>query len=100
MYSSPITLKYLMLKVDREASLYHQVTDYDHIIAYYRLALVVINVKVMVNYLSAREFWHEKGYLNITSFTIHASGCAIIYFMRPHLVFIMIMVSSFYYAVG
>ena len=100
MYSSAILLKYLTLKFSREAYLYHQVPVYDHIIAYDQLAFIVMNVKVMINYLAAREFRHAKRYFNIMSSTIHASGCAILYSISPHLAFIMLSISSFYHTVG
>ena len=78
MYSSAIPLKDLMLKVGREAYLYHKVTAYDHIIAYSRFALIIINAKAMINYLVDREFRHAKGHFNIMSSAIHARGCAIL----------------------
>ena len=100
MYSSTIPLKELTLKVGREAYMNHQVTSYNHIIAYARLAFVIINVKAMINYLDARKFRHAKKYFNIMSSAINVSGSAIIYLIRLHLAFIMLSMSSFYHAVG
>ena len=37
--------------------------DYDHVIAYDRFGFVVVDMKSMLYYISARELWHEKGTL-------------------------------------
>ena len=58
--------------------MYHQVTAYNHIIAYAQLALVIINVKTMINYPADRELRHSKSYFNIMSSEIHTIGCAIL----------------------
>ena len=78
MYSSATPLKNLTLKVGRGAYLYHQIMAYNDIIAYGRLAFVVIKLKEMFNYIAARELRHEKRYFNIMSSTIHTIGSAIL----------------------
>ena len=40
----------LMLKVGRQDQLYHHITAYDYLIAYYQLAFVMIKMEVMMNY--------------------------------------------------
>ena len=100
MYSSSIPLRYLKLRIDRQADLYHQVMAYDNIIAYSRLTFFVINMKAMINYLAARKFQHGKSHFNFISCSVHASGYTVIYFIRPHLLFIIFCVLSLYHAVG
>ena len=61
MYSSATPLEDLILKVSHEAYMYHQVTAYNHIIAYALIAFVFINMKDMINYLAAGELRYAKG---------------------------------------
>ena len=77
MYSITIPLTDLMLKVGREAYLYHQVTAYNHITAYARLAFVVIDLKAMINYPADRKLRHAKRFFNMSTF-YHVVGSSAI----------------------
>ena len=83
-----------------QADLYHHVTVYDHIIAYARLAFVIIDMEAMLNYLAARKFQDAKWHFNISFRSVHASGCTILYFIRPHIEFIMFSVFYLYHTFG
>ena len=48
----------LMLKVGRQDQLYHLITAYDYLIAYYQLAFVMIKMEVMINYHANIKLWH------------------------------------------
>ena len=100
MYVSAILLKNLTLKVVRRAYFNNQVTSCDHTIAYALLDFVVVDVKVMINYLAARKLCHAKKYAGVMRHAVHASGCTILYFIRPHIAFIIFSVFYIYDAVG
>ena len=100
MYSSAISLKDLMLKFGHQAYLYHQVMAYDHVIAYYRTSFVVIDMEVMINYLSATKIWHAKRHLDVMRCVVHSRGYSILYFMIPHFAFIVLSIFYLYYSVG
>ena len=89
MYSSAIQLKDLTIRIGLQYELYHQVTAYDHVIAYARLTFVITDMEVIINYLAARKSRHEKRHFSIICHALHVIGCTILYFIRPHLVFIM-----------
>ena len=72
MYCSAIPLEYLMLKVGHQDYLYHQVTAYDHVIAYSQIAFFVVNMEAVINYLADRKIWHAKRHLDV----MH---CAVLY---------------------
>ena len=54
-----------MLKVGRQDQLYHHITAYDYLIAYYQLAFVMIKMEVMINYPTNIKLWH------INFFAVH-----------------------------
>ena len=77
MYSIAILLKELTLKVDRQALLYHQITAYDHVIAYDRFAFVVIDTEAMINYLAARKLRHGKSHFDVMRRAVHIISCVL-----------------------
>ena len=80
--------------------MYHQVMAYDHFIAYNLLTFVIIEMEGMINDFAARKLRHAKRYFNIMSPTVHTSGCNKIYFIIPHIAFIILRMSPLYHAVG
>ena len=100
MYCSATPLKDLIIKAGFQASLYHQVTAYDHVIAYSLITIVIVDMEVVINYLTARKLRNEKRHLDVMRHAIHACVCTIFYFVRPHLAFIVLSVSYFYHDVG
>ena len=80
--------------------MYHQITAYDHVIAYYRLALVVIEMEAMINYLASIKLRHAKRHFDVMCHALHAIGFTIISFVRPHLAFIVFSVFYFNCAAG
>ena len=55
MYSISIPLNEMAVKGGRQDELYHQVTAYDHTIAYARLTFVVIDMEAIIKFLTARK---------------------------------------------
>ena len=55
MYSISIPLNEMAVKGGRQDELYHQVTAYDHTIAYARLTFVVIDMEAMIIFFAARK---------------------------------------------
>ena len=78
MHSRAIPLKELTFKIVRQAYLCHQVTAYDHIIAYARFDVVAIDMEAMINCLAARKLRNAKRHFNIMCRSVHASGCTIL----------------------
>ena len=70
--------------------------SYDTVVAYARFAFVVVNMKAVLNYISARELWHAQRHLDGMHCAVQPWGCTIIYFIRLHTEFILFSVSSFY----
>ena len=77
MYSSTIPLEELTLKIGRQAELYHQVTVYNHIIAYSRLAFVIIDMEAMINYLASINSGMQK--VTLTSGVVQYTPSAVLY---------------------
>ena len=100
MYSIAIPLKDLALEVRRQAYLYHQITAYYYGIAYARLALAVINMEAMINYLAVIKLRYAKSHFDVMPHEVHASGHTKFYFIIPHLAFILFSVFSLYSAAG
>ena len=78
MYCSAIPLEYLMLKVGHQDYLYHQVTAYDHVIAYTRFSFVVVDMEAVINYLSAREILHTNSHVDVVHCAVKPCGCTIL----------------------
>ena len=100
MYIISIPLKDLRLKIGRRADLYHEVLAYDHITTYAQIAFAVIKMEAMINYIADRKFWHAKRHFNIMCCAVDNSICTILFFIRPHIAFIMIVVFSLYHIFG
>ena len=74
-----------MLKVYSQDYLYHQITAYDHVIAYARFTCAVVDTKSVLNYLSARRLWHAKRWhLDVACISIQTCGYTVLYFIRSH----------------
>ena len=74
--------------------------DYDHFIAYTRIAFVIVDMETVINYLAAIKLWHAKSNFDVMRHGVHACDCTILYFVRPHIAFILFRVFNFYHAVG
>ena len=73
---------------------------YDHVIDYARIVLVVIDMEEMINNLSARKLCFVKNHLDVMRCAVHASRCTILYFIIPHLVFIIFSVFYLYHTIS
>ena len=45
----------------------------------------------MINYIADRKLRHAKSHFDVMRFAVHASGCTILYFIRPHIFFIVLV---------
>ena len=80
--------------------MYHQVTAYDHGIAYARFDFSVVDMEVVFNYLADRKLRHSKRQFDVMHRAAQPCVCTIFYFIIPHLAFIVFIVSYLYRAVG
>ena len=85
-----------MLKIGLRAQLYHQFTAYDNVIAYDQLYFVVVDMEAMLYYIDARGLCQSKQQFDVMHSSVQTCGCTIVYFVRPHLAFIVFSGYYFY----
>ena len=71
-----------MIEVRSQDQLYHQIMVYDHLILYARLIFIIINMKVVQNYLADRKLWNKKCHLDIVCRAIQSCCHTVIDLIR------------------
>ena len=74
--------------------------EYDHVISYTQFAFFVVNMKTVINYLATGEIWYKKVHLDAMRRALQYCGCTILYFIGPHIVFIVFSMLYINHAVG